>query len=202
MGYSASSVLSVVVHKFSMIFAGRCSLVPTASFAKRLAQVAFIFAAVLLTTAAADPAARFNDLGHRLMCSCGCNQILLECTHVGCPLSDGMRHQFQAGINKGDNDSLIFQAFVQRYGQQCLPPRRGKASIGSPGSCHLACFILGIGGTILIVRKWRLRTVPMPPAATTPHFDEFATAFAGRPNCDHHSLRSPAAWRVRLRLLA
>lgn len=169
---SASSVLSVVVHKFSMIFAGRCSLVPTASFAKRLAQVAFIFAAVLLTTAAADPAARFNDLGHRLMCSCGCNQILLECNHVGCPLSDGMRHELQAGINKGDNDSLIFQAFVQKYGPTVLAAPTGQGFNRIAWIMPFGVLILGIGGTILIVRKWRLRTVPMPPAATTPHFDE------------------------------
>ena len=27
---------------------------------------------------------------------------------------------------------------------------------------------LGVGVTMLIVRKWRLRTVPLPPAPTTP----------------------------------
>ena len=32
--------------------------------------------------------ARFTDLGHRMMCVCGCNQILLECNHVGCTYSD------------------------------------------------------------------------------------------------------------------
>jgi len=37
--------------------------------------------------------ARFNDLGHRMMCVCGCNQILLECNHVGCSYSERMRNQ-------------------------------------------------------------------------------------------------------------
>ena len=33
------------------------------------------------------------------------------------------------GINKGDDDSLIFQALVPEGGtkRQCLPPRRGEA---------------------------------------------------------------------------
>jgi len=38
-----------------------------------------------------DGGPRFNDLGHRLMCVCGCNQILLECNHVGCTYSERMR---------------------------------------------------------------------------------------------------------------
>jgi len=40
----------------------------------------------------ADPSgARFENLGHKLMCRCGCNQILLECNHVGCSYSEKMR---------------------------------------------------------------------------------------------------------------
>jgi len=43
-------------------------------------------------------AARFNSLGHKMICACGCNQILLECNHVGCPLSDGMRNELAAAL--------------------------------------------------------------------------------------------------------
>jgi cytochrome c-type biogenesis protein CcmH len=32
----------------------------------------------------ADVDARFNKLRHQLVCMCGCNQLLLECNHVGC----------------------------------------------------------------------------------------------------------------------
>ena len=37
-------------------------------------------------------------LGHRLMCVCGCNQILLECNHVGCNYSDRMRGELMAAL--------------------------------------------------------------------------------------------------------
>ena len=37
---------------------------------------------------------RFDRLGHELMCSCGCGQILLECNHVSCP--DSARHDRRA----------------------------------------------------------------------------------------------------------
>src|SRR5882724_9048414 len=72
---------------------------------------------------AGDPATRFNELGHQLMCICGCNQILLECNHVGCPDSDGMRNELMSAVSGGggggaggDSDSLVEQSFVQKYG--------------------------------------------------------------------------------------
>ncbi len=50
---------------------------------------------------AGDDSARFKDLGHRMMCTCGCGQVLLECNHVGCQSSDKMRDQLQAALDKG-----------------------------------------------------------------------------------------------------
>src|SRR5579864_4017530 len=94
--------------------------------AKRVAALlAVCIACVLLL--GADNDARFNSLGHKMICACGCNQILLECNHVGCPLSDGMRNELAAGIQRGDSDDLILQSFVQKYGPTVLaaPPNIG-----------------------------------------------------------------------------
>ena len=55
--------------------------------------------AVFLLGANGDNA-RVTDLGHRLMCVCGCNQILLECNHVGCTYSDKMRQQLASAANE------------------------------------------------------------------------------------------------------
>ena len=68
----------------------------------------------------ADSDARFNRLGHQLMCMCSCGQVLLECNHVGCAYSSRMRDELAAGIARGDNDSLILQSFVQKYGNVVL----------------------------------------------------------------------------------
>ena len=54
------------------------------------------------------------------MCACGCNQVLLECNHVGCTYSDRMRNELTAAIERGDNDSLVLQSFVQKYGNTVL----------------------------------------------------------------------------------
>jgi cytochrome c-type biogenesis protein CcmH/NrfF len=135
-------------------------------------QTAALLAAVILTTAAADTSARFDKLGHQIMCSCGCNELLLECNHVGCPNSDGMRQELMAGVDRGDSDKVIFAAFVQKYGPTSLaaPPVEGFNIVG--WVMPFAVLILGIGATALLIRKWRLRSVPMPPPSVVAHFSD------------------------------
>ncbi len=87
---------------------------------RRLLQCGLLCLAVFALAGAGDPATRFNELGHQMMCICGCNQILLECNHVGCPDSDGMRNELMAAVSRGDSDSLVEQAFVQKYGPTVL----------------------------------------------------------------------------------
>ncbi len=70
----------------------------------RIAQLLLV-ALLAMLFMGADTDARFNKLGHQLMCMCGCNQILLECNHVGCTYSERMRNELIAAIDKGDNDS-------------------------------------------------------------------------------------------------
>ena len=167
-----TTATSVCKRRTAAKFPNPYFLVPVPSFAKRMAQAILLFAAVLATTAAVNPEARFNDLGHKMMCSCGCNQILLECNHVGCPLSDGMRHELMAGIAKGDNDSLIFQAFVQKYGPTVLAAPTDQGFNRLAWMMPFAVLIMGVGATSLLIRKWKLRTVPMPPPSTTARFSE------------------------------
>jgi cytochrome c-type biogenesis protein CcmH/NrfF len=149
---------------------------PRASRLKRgwmvAAQSVLLIIAVVFTTAAADTKARFDKLGHQIMCSCGCNELLLECNHVGCPNSDGMRQELMAGVDRGDSDKVIFAAFVQKYGPTSLaaPPIEGFNIVG--WVMPFAVLILGIGATVLLVRKWRLRSVPMPPPSSVAHFSD------------------------------
>ncbi len=136
------------------------------------AQMAALLAAVILTTAAANTSARFDKLGHQIMCSCSCNELLLECNHVGCPNSEGMRQELMAGVDRGDSDKTIFAAFVEKYGPTSLaaPPAEGFNIVG--WVMPFAVLVLGIGGTALLIRKWRLRSVPMPPPSAVTHFSD------------------------------
>ncbi len=120
-----------------------------------------VFAVFALMGAGADPASRFHDIGHRMMCICGCNQILLECNHVGCPDSDGMRNELMAAVTRGDSDSLVEQAFVQKYGPTVLA---APTTQGFDRTAYIVPFvglILGAGLVILVVRAWKNRPTPV-----------------------------------------
>ncbi len=127
----------------------------------RIAQILLI-ALLALAFLGADSDARFNRLGHGLMCACGCNQVLLECNHVGCKYSDRMRDELAAGIERGDNDSLILQSFVQKYGNTVLaaPTTTGFNRIA--WIMPFAVFALAIILTVWLVRLWRAHAVAQP----------------------------------------
>ena len=126
----------------------------------KAAQMLMLCAAVFALLGAGDPSTRFSEIGHRMMCICGCNQILLECNHVGCPASDGMRNELMASLNRGDSDSLVEQGFVQKYGPTVLaaPTTRGfdRAAYIMP----VAALILGFSLIVLVIRSWKNRPAP------------------------------------------
>ncbi|MFZ0294253.1 MAG: cytochrome c-type biogenesis protein CcmH [Candidatus Sulfotelmatobacter sp.] len=123
-------------------------------------QAVVLFAAVFVLLGAGDPATRFNEIGHQMMCICGCKQILLECNHVGCPDSDGMRNELMAAVERGESDSLVEQAFVQKYGPTVLaaPTMQGfdRAAYIIPP----VALILGFGLIVLVIRAWKNRPAP------------------------------------------
>jgi cytochrome c-type biogenesis protein CcmH len=132
-------------------------------------QISALCLLTAFAVGAGDPSARFNTLGHKLMCSCGCGQVLLECNHVGCPSSEGMRDELTTDIARGDSDGMILDAFVQKYGPTVLSsPTRGGFDrvvwIIPPVVILLAAL-----GAAIFIRRWRLRTVSMPevPAGTS-----------------------------------
>ena len=124
-----------------------------------------IFAAALTLGATTDSDTRFNTLGHRLMCTCGCGQVLMECNHVGCQSSDKMRAELLASMNRGGSDDEILQGFVDRYGPVVLaaPTKTGFNSVAwlTP---YLA-LIAGLVLTGIVVRMWRTRSKATPAVA-------------------------------------
>jgi len=127
---------------------------------RRVLHCALLSLAVFALAGAGDPASRFHDLGHQLMCICSCNQVLLECNHVGCPDSDSMRNELQAAITRGDSDSLVQQAFVQKYGPTVLAAPTGTGFDRTAWIMPFVVLILGFGLVIYVVRLWKNRPAP------------------------------------------
>jgi len=127
---------------------------------RRAFHALIITAAVFLFIGAGDDSARFKDLGHRMMCACGCSQILLECNHVGCTYSDKMRDQLQAALDKGNNDDLILQGFVQEYGPTVIAAPTATGFNRVAWIMPFAALAFGIAFVVYVVRSWKNRPEP------------------------------------------
>ena len=135
---------------------------------RRAALLGILFCAVTALLGAGDQEARFNLLGHKLMCVCGCGQVLLECNHVGCTYSDRMRGELMAAIERGDNDDLALQFFVQKYGTTVLaaPEQTGFGRVA--WIMPYLALVLGLVLVAFIVRAWRNRPLVTPEGAVAP----------------------------------
>lgn len=127
---------------------------------KRALQAAALSLGLLLFLGAGDSGARFNDLGHRMMCVCGCKQILLECNHVGCQYSDRMRGELMTALDRGDSDDLTLQAFVQKYGTTVIAAPTTKGFNRVAWIMPFVALALGLATVVLVVRAWRNRPTP------------------------------------------
>jgi cytochrome c-type biogenesis protein CcmH/NrfF len=118
------------------------------------AQALFLAIAVCVSLGASDAGSRFTDLGHRLMCTCGCSQMLGECNHVGCPESDRMRGELRDQIASVSNDQQILNWFSTKYGVTVLaaPTTHGFNLVA--WIAPFAVLAAALFGVVLLVRHW------------------------------------------------
>src|SRR5579863_492635 len=165
-GTAASAVPPGAARRFLLLcarpaFRGQeCPRRTSKSSTRKALHALLLSFAVFLLSGAGDPATRFTELGHQLMCICGCNQILLECNHIGCPDSDGMRNELMTQVMRGDSDSLVSQAFVQKYGPTVLA---APTTAGFNRTAWIVPFVmlfLGLSVAVLVIRAWKNRPAP------------------------------------------
>jgi cytochrome c-type biogenesis protein CcmH/NrfF len=133
---------------------------------QKTAQMAFLIVA-LFAFLGSDQDARFQTLGHKVMCVCSCNQVLLECNHVGCTYSDRMRGELVSYVDRGDSDDLTLQAFVQKYGPTVLiaPTTTGFNRLA--WVMPYLVLVLGLTTVVLIARTWKTRPQIIPTGGTS-----------------------------------
>ncbi len=108
---------------------------------------------------------RAKSLGKRLICMCGCNQILTACNHVGCTVSSSMLKKLDVLVARSEPDDLTLQSFVQEFGEQVMaePPAKGFNAVAwfIPG----IAFGLGLVIVLVVISHWRRRVVLAPAGA-------------------------------------
>lgn len=128
--------------------------------ARRFRVLGALLVGVLLLMGAGDSTSRVEKLGHQMMCMCSCNQILMECNHVGCAYSSKMRQELTAGVDAGKSDQAILAMFVEEYGTTVLAAPTHSGFDRVAWLLPYIALIVGIGGVALIVRTWHRRRVP------------------------------------------
>jgi cytochrome c-type biogenesis protein CcmH len=137
----------------------------------KTAQAVVLAVAVCFSVGATDTGARYNDLNHRLMCTCGCAEILGECNHVGCTSSTEELSLLRAGLAAGKSDKEILDSFVAKYGAVVLaaPSKEGFDLVA--WIAPFAVFAAALLGTILLVRRWSFGKTQSAAQATDPAMD-------------------------------
>ena len=136
------------------------------SFLLKSAQALLLALAVCFSVGATDASARYNNISHRLMCTCSCAQLLGECNHVGCPASGPMLGELSAAIATGATDDQILSSFSAKYGVTVLaaPPTKGFSLVA--WIAPFAVFAAALLGTILLVRHWSVGRTEVPATQT------------------------------------
>ena len=142
---------------------------------KRAIQVLLLCLICFTMLGAGTPSTRFDAIGHKLVCPCGCGQILLECNHVGCPDSDRMIGELRTELATGLPDSGVLNWFVVKYGPTVLAaPLRGGFDIVA-WIVPFAVLLIGIGAVVFVLQIWRRRQIrggltapPIPPQLADP----------------------------------
>ena len=159
-GRGFSRAVSAVKSMAALAAEGLRTNPPAERPARRAVHALILTAAVFLFVGAGDTDALFKDLGHRMMCTCGCGQVLLECNHVGCQASEKMRNQLLAALDKGDNDDLILQGFVQEYGPTVIAAPTATGFNRVAWIMPFVALALGIAFVVYVVRSWKNRPAP------------------------------------------
>jgi len=88
-----------------------------------------------------------------------------------------MRNELMAAIERGDSDSLVEQAFVQKYGPTVLAAPTTSGFDRTAWIFPMVAFGLGVMLIILLIRAWKNRPAPALAGGLAvkhgPEIDEF-----------------------------
>jgi cytochrome c-type biogenesis protein CcmH len=112
---------------------------------------------------------RAKAVGSKLMCICGCQQVLTECNHIHCPSSVPMRAEVNEKLTAGMTDDQLLKSFVEKYGTAVLAaPAFSGLFNKTAWLTPFAALVIGLAGLVFYLRRIKRTTAPPAPATTEP----------------------------------
>jgi cytochrome c-type biogenesis protein CcmH/NrfF len=131
---------------------------------KKFLKLLLLPCALVLLMGADNQEARFQNLGGKIMCSCGCAQMLLKCNHVGCPNSDQMIRELRANVVRTKDDEAVLNWFRTKWGVTAVvePSTHGFELLA--WILPAAGLGLGLLLVVVLIRNWKMRPAPVAAA--------------------------------------
>ncbi len=94
---------------------------------KKILLAVVLSAALLSATPVLADGPTVSDVAGELVCQCGCNMILSNCTHAECSWAVPMTALIKQKLAQGESKEQIIDYFVSTYGEKVLasPPKKG-----------------------------------------------------------------------------
>jgi cytochrome c-type biogenesis protein CcmH/NrfF len=131
---------------------------------KKAARLLILPLMAVLLMGADNQDARYKKLGSKIMCTCGCAEMLLQCDHVGCQSSDRMTHELRANVQTMSNDEAVLDWFRTNWGVTAVVEPRTHGFELMAWILPAAGLGLGLLLVILLIRNWKLRSAPVAAA--------------------------------------
>ena len=131
---------------------------------KRAARLLILPLMAVLLMGADNQEARYQKLGGKIMCTCGCAEMLLQCDHVGCQNSDRMTHELRANVQRMSNDEEVLDWFRSTWGVAAVVEPRTHGFELLAWILPTAGLALGLLLVVLVIRNWKMRPAPVAAA--------------------------------------
>jgi len=131
---------------------------------KRAARLLILPLMAVLLMGADNQEARYQKLGSKIMCTCGCAEMLLQCDHVGCQNSDRMTHELRANVQRMSNDEEVLDWFRSTWGVAAVVEPRTHGFELLAWVLPAAGLGLGLLLVVLLIRNWKMRPAPVAAA--------------------------------------
>ena len=111
---------------------------------------------------AEERALELKAVSAQIVCQCGCNMILSECSHQSCPFALPERDKILAAIDDGKPGDDIVAGYVESYGRSILssPPTRGTLLDRAAYVAPYLVLVLGAGIVVRVVRGFVRKPAP------------------------------------------